>query len=494
MDKTDPLTNSAMAAPIAILGVPFDSVTTAETIEIIARMIESGSPHYLATANVDFLVQAAKDVELRRILFDAHMVLCDGTPLVWASRFLGNKLPERVAGSDLAPLLLKDAAEKGYRVYFLGAEPEVCAQAVARLREQLPNLKLVGHDSPPFGPLLEMDHDGIIRRIQAAQPDLLLVGFGCPKQEKWINMHYQRMGVPVCVGVGGTIDFLAGHRKRAPRWMQKAGVEWIFRMAQEPRRLAKRYCKDLWFFAAAIARQWWRLRSRRTTEPNGDATATPLSQQPSSKLIRMPTRLDGESVHHGGQLWKHALDGCAQCFLDLEAVELLDSTGVGLLIRLQKRARIEQKRLVLVNASQPVRRSLELMRLYDFFQHAPDLAAAVKMGAQGKAVEPVLVRTTLAETPPVLLWQGEVTASNADQVWARTHHHLSNASQHGSALTVDLGHVPFIDSTGLAVMVRARKFAKQNAFHLSFTRMQPPVQNVVRLARMEDFILQDHAA
>ena len=149
MDKTDPLTNSTMAAPVAILGVPFDSVTTAETIEIIARMIESGEPHYIATANVDFLVQAAKDVELRRILFDAHLVLCDGTPLLWASRLLGNRLPERVAGSDVVPLLLKEAAEKGYRVYFLGAAPEVCAQAVEKLREQFSTLQIAGHYSPP---------------------------------------------------------------------------------------------------------------------------------------------------------------------------------------------------------------------------------------------------------------------------------------------------------------------------------------------------------
>src|SRR5688572_31686267 len=120
--------------PIAILGVPFDCVTTAETIEMIEQMIRSRQPHYLATANVDFLEQAAKDVELRRILFDAHLVLCDGTPLVWASRVLGNPLPERVAGSDVVPLLLKDAADKGYRVYFLGAEPEVCALAVKKLR------------------------------------------------------------------------------------------------------------------------------------------------------------------------------------------------------------------------------------------------------------------------------------------------------------------------------------------------------------------------
>ncbi|HEY6226057.1 MAG TPA: WecB/TagA/CpsF family glycosyltransferase, partial [Verrucomicrobiae bacterium] len=242
MDKTDPLTNSTMAAPVAILGVPFDSVTTAETIEIIARMIESGEPHYIATANVDFLVQAAKDVELRRILFDAHLVLCDGTPLLWASRLLGNRLPERVAGSDVVPLLLKEAAEKGYRVYFLGAAPEVCAQAVEKLREQFPTLQIAGHYSPPYKPLVEMDHEDIISRIQAAKPDLLFVGFGCPKQEKWIKMHYQNLGVSVCVGVGGTIDFLAGHRRRAPMWMRKAGVEWIYRMAQEPRRLFKRYC------------------------------------------------------------------------------------------------------------------------------------------------------------------------------------------------------------------------------------------------------------
>src|SRR5690242_10635792 len=129
--------------PIAILGVPFDNVSTAETIQMIEQMILSRRPHYLATANVDFIVQAAQDVELRRILFDAHLVLCDGTPLVWASRLLGNGLPERVAGSDIAPLLMKIAAEKGYRVYFLGAEPEVCKTAVEKVRAQFPAIQIV---------------------------------------------------------------------------------------------------------------------------------------------------------------------------------------------------------------------------------------------------------------------------------------------------------------------------------------------------------------
>src|SRR6185436_16019915 len=260
MDKSDPLTNSSMAAPVAILGVPFDSVTTAETIDIIARMIESRRPHYIATANVDFLVQAAQDIELRRILFDAHLVLCDGTPLLWASRLLGNPLPERVAGADLVPLLIQVAAQKGYRLFFLGATSESAEKAVANLQRQYPKLVIAGHYSPPFSQLLEMDHDEIKRRIKEARPDLLFVSFGCPKQEKWMAMHYRTLGVPVSVGVGATIDFLAGQVRRAPRWMQRSGSEWIFRLAQEPRRLFRRYLNDLGVFGLSIVRQWWRLQ------------------------------------------------------------------------------------------------------------------------------------------------------------------------------------------------------------------------------------------
>src|ERR1051325_10970883 len=227
--------------PIAILGVPFDNVTTTETIQAIERMVASREPHYLVTANVDFLVQAQEDLELRRILFDAHLVLCDGTPLVWASRLLGNPLIERVAGADLVPLLIRVAAEKGYRIFFLGATEESAARAVENLKKLHPNLNIAGHYSPPFNKLLEMDHDEISRRILQAKPNFLFVSFGCPKQEKWIAMHYRSLGVPVSAGVGATIDFLAGMVKRAPVWMQRFGLEWVYRLAQEPPRLLNRY-------------------------------------------------------------------------------------------------------------------------------------------------------------------------------------------------------------------------------------------------------------
>jgi len=245
----------------AILGVRFDQVTLAEAVERIDEMVLSAEPHYVVTPNVDFLVQAGRDELLRQILLDAHLVLCDGTPLVWASRWLRNPLPERVAGSDLAPQIIRLAAERNYRLFFLGATPEANAEAVAKVRAQFPSLE-ISQFSPPFRPLAEMDHEEIGRRIRAAQPHILFAAFGCPKGEKWMAMNYRSLGVPVMVSVGATIDFLAGRVKRAPVWMQRGGVEWVFRLGQEPRRLFRRYAADVWPFAWGITAQWWNQRKR----------------------------------------------------------------------------------------------------------------------------------------------------------------------------------------------------------------------------------------
>src|SRR5207302_4204645 len=289
--------------PIALLGVPFDNVTMTEAVERIEQMVATRQPHYVVTANVDFLVQALRDVELHRILLDAHLALCDGTPLVWASRLLGNPLPERVAGSDLAPLLIRLAAEKNYRLFLLGASPEANAQAVARLKAHHPALNLVGNYSPPFKPLLEMDHQEIKRRIHATRPDLLFVSFGCPKQEKWIAMHYRSLGVPVTIGVGATIDFLAGRVKRAPHWMQRTGTEWIFRVLQEPRRLFKRYVADLWHFSGAILAQCWEMEWRPATRRCVTLSSS-VVVEPTWQRLRTLERLDGRLIRRDAGVWE----------------------------------------------------------------------------------------------------------------------------------------------------------------------------------------------
>ena len=472
---------------IAILGVPFDNVTTAEAVAMVEQMVATRRPHYFVTANVDFLVQAQRDVELRRILFDAHLVLCDGTPLVWASRLLGNRLAERVAGADLVPLLVRIAAEKHLRVFFLGGTPKSTDAALANLKARHPNLAVVGY-SPPFNQLLEMDHEEIKRRIAEARPDMLFVSFGCPKQEKWIAMHYQSLGVPVAAGVGGTIDFLAGQLKRAPRWMQRSGTEWIFRMAQEPRRLFRRYVTDLWVFGWSIAAQWWQMQFHRTRGVTGRVSA-PVKAEADWQWIQLPDRLDLAAVRNDVLLLDQILADGRHCLLQMNKVEFIDSTGMGLLIRLQKKIRATGRQLILLDPHPAVKRALALMHLGDFFASAPDFESAQKLIEIRSGQQVSVVRSSADDLANPLAWQGEITAANADAVWQQTEKRIAAASVTTGPFIIDLSEVRFIDSTGLGVMVRLRKLAQRQGVQLAFSKPQPAIRNVLRLARLEAFLL-----
>jgi N-acetylglucosaminyldiphosphoundecaprenol N-acetyl-beta-D-mannosaminyltransferase len=449
--------------PIAMLGVPFDNVTVAEAVTAIEQMVASRRPHYLVTANVDFLVQAQSDVELRHILTNAHLVLCDGTPLVWASRLLGNRLPERVAGSDLAPVLLKVAAQKQYRVFLLGATPDSVQQAASRLKRDQPSLLLAGCYSPPFSALLEMDHEEIKRRVREARPDLLLVAFGCPKAEKWIAMHYRELGVPVVVGVGATIDFLAGRVKRAPGWMQRGGMEWIFRMACEPRRLFRRYMKDLWVFGRKIVAQCLLLQ------------CLPRLFQRRAKM------LEGRWWDATGWIGGH-------CILDLSGLRFIDSTDLGLLLVLQKKLHALGRHFVLASPSRGVQRVLALMRLKDHFDIAPDLATAVRVIEERNVEESAMV-TDRASDARGFAWQGEITAANAGEVWNHTRDLLAGAGR-SRPMAIDLSHTRFIDSMGLKIMVRTQRWAWQRGTKIVFTGAQPAVREVLRMAKLDQLLLE----
>ncbi len=486
-------TNPASRPPIAILGVPFDNVTKAEAVSLIERMIASRRPHYLVTPNVDFLVQARRDVELRRILFEAHLVLCDGTPLVWASRLLGNPLPERVAGADVVPLLIQVAAQKGYRLFLLGATPDSAQRAVTRLQSKYPTLVIAGHYSPPFNHLLEMDHDEIKRRVREAKPDLLFVSFGCPKQEKWVAMHYRSLAVPVTAGVGATIDFLAGQVKRAPGWMQRSGTEWVFRLAQEPRRLFRRYTTDLWVFGTSIVPQWWqlRLRSRRrmskTTLARSDGQPA-ISSDRACGRVSLPGRLDCSTVSDHASLHQQMAACGKHCVLDMNSTSFIDSTGVGFLIRLHKSLSAQGTKLILMSPSAVVLRALALMRLNHFFHVVWD-EENLSRQLQDSTDRPSLGESLPGIPTPVLRWRGEVTAANADSIWDYTQSYIAEPVPGGEKI-INLSEVRFIDSTGLGLMIRAKKFSLQREQNLVFVGLQPPVRNVLRLSRVEDFLLE----
>ena len=477
------------APPIAILGVPFDHISMAGAVDRIEELVASREPRYVVTANADFVAQARQDVELRRILVNADLVLCDGTPLVWASRLLGNPLPERVAGSDLTPLLMKRAAEKNHRLFLLGASPEANEQAVARLRRQHPELNIVGNYSPPFKPLLEMDHGEIHRRVQDAKPDLLFVSFGCPKQEKWIAMHYRALGVPVTIGVGATIDFLAGRMKRAPRWMQRAGLEWVFRLLQEPRRLFRRYANDFRHFGAAIVAQCWQTRWRpcalKEVRPSC-ATVVEAGWQ----RIRVSERFDVHSIRRD-PIWSRISSDNRHCLVELSSTRFIDGTGVGLLVHLHKRLLCDGRHLILVSPSGPVRRLLKLMRLEECLEIASD-AVEARAIIERRNLERSTQVVVNGETRP-LAWRGEITALNVEPVWEATRAQIERLGQAQRRLSIDISDVRFIDSAGLGVMVRANKFARQRDCELRFAGIQPGVRNVLRLSRLELLLAHDAA-
>lgn len=225
-----------MAERVNILGVDVDAVTMAEAVDVVRRAMDTRAGVLVATANAEMLMRATHDEELRRILNASVLVVPDGAGTVWAARHLGHAMPERVAGYDLAQELLRCAPAEGRRVYFFGSAPGVAEKAKAKAEQLYPGIEIVGVRNGFFSPA---DNAAIIAEIRAARPDLLLVALGVPKQEKWIAAHLAELDVPVAIGVGGTLDVMAGVMKRAPHWMQKAKLEWLFRGLMQPKRAGR---------------------------------------------------------------------------------------------------------------------------------------------------------------------------------------------------------------------------------------------------------------
>jgi N-acetylglucosaminyldiphosphoundecaprenol N-acetyl-beta-D-mannosaminyltransferase len=331
---------------------------------------------------------------------------------------------------------------------------------------------------------------------------VLFVCFGCPKQEKWIAMHYRSLGVPLAAGVGGTMDFLAGTLKRAPVWMRRSGTEWLFRLLQEPRRLFRRYTKDLWVFSTRLAFQWWKLHFGLSHARNAsDQTPPPrvsndsFYQNDGCALFICPERLDHETVSNQPvtQAWlalntetgfvkRHVL-------LDMSGVSFIDSTGIGLLVRLQKQAHANKKHLVLLDPSAAVQRALSMLHLGDFFPKARNASAARHLLRHLEHEHSVPRLHSSATTLEPLAWQGEITAANAAAVWNSTRSRLAAVTP-PHPWRIDLSAVRFIDSSGLGLMLRLKKFALEQQRTLSFLTPSPPVLNVLRLSNLDKHLLQ----
>ncbi len=250
---------------INLFGIQIDPLRMAGAVERVygwLRAPEQGC-RFVVTPNVDHTVLLQSNTELCAAYQRAGLVLADGFPVVWASRMLRRPLPETVTGSDLVPALFDAAqARGGVKVYLLGAGPGVAEKAAEQVEQRWPAVKVVGTYSPPLG--FERDaqeNEKIISLVNDSQAELLVLGFGAPKQELWIARYADRLHVPAALCVGATIDFLAGEKSRAPIWMRKLRMEWLHRLCTEPRRLARRYARDAWIFPQLVWREWHASRS-----------------------------------------------------------------------------------------------------------------------------------------------------------------------------------------------------------------------------------------
>ena len=294
-----------MNPKLRLFGYEVDAVRMPEAVDTVLSWIRSPSNtcRYVVTPNVDHTVMYQEREDLRRAYADASMVLADGMPVVVASRLLGKPLPERVSGTDLVYSVfetvqqrqltaeepatmeltaigstgLRDAGNAPFgrssenhttsleatsppnqlRVFLLGAGPGVGERAAACIEARWPAIDVVGTYSPPMGfEKSQQENFQILRRIAMAQPDLLLVGLGAPKQELWVHAHHSEIRASAALCIGAAIDFLAGEKPRAPTWMQRCGLEWFHRLASEPKRLARRYARDAWLFPRIVWREW----------------------------------------------------------------------------------------------------------------------------------------------------------------------------------------------------------------------------------------------
>jgi N-acetylglucosaminyldiphosphoundecaprenol N-acetyl-beta-D-mannosaminyltransferase len=249
-----------------------DCVTREGALRAIAELVADKEGGAVFTPNVDHVVLAEEDERMRRAYERVSLSLADGMPLVWASRLVGTPVPEKVSGSDLVPALLERAAQLGWRVYLLGGGPGVAALAREKLREQLPRLEVVGVDAPRIdGDGGSADREAILARIRAASPDVVLVGLGAPKQEIWIDTVRDELRPAVFLGIGASLDFVAGTLPRAPQWVSQLGLEWAFRLSREPRRLWRRYLLRDPKFVAVLGRQMWNRRASGQANPRSPA-------------------------------------------------------------------------------------------------------------------------------------------------------------------------------------------------------------------------------
>jgi N-acetylglucosaminyldiphosphoundecaprenol N-acetyl-beta-D-mannosaminyltransferase len=476
--------------PLVIYGVPFHNVTFDEAIDWIVERVRSGRPANIATANLDFVTRAWNDPELQRILIDADLVLADGFPIVKLAPFFGPKLKGRVTGSDLTPMLAGRAAQEGFRLYGLGSAAGVAEEAMKTLRRRNPRLKVAGTYSPPYTPLLEMDHRDILKRLEAAHPDILFVALGSPKQEKFISMHVRGWNVPVAMGVGASLDFITGEQRRAPAWIRRIQFEWLWRICCNPRRLFVRYLANVRFLISATRQMisiHYMADRPAPVQVLDDADISRL-QQNGIFVERFQGLKDESAIREFiERLGQETAD--MNLLLDIHAVPWLNSLELGALLEINKACRRVGKRMILYAPRPKVRRLLETCRLNDYFD------SAIRLDAVESIVKNLREHgdgsTVYEEGALTLELPMELTAATLPTFERETDfiHHELQSQGILRTVSVDASQLDFIDSSGLGFLISLKRATQDEGVSMSIANLGGKARRVFEIARVDKVLL-----
>lgn len=467
---------------IAILGIPIDNLTMEETVERIFAMIEAyandGRPRQVATVNVDFVVNTLswrlsriRHPELLDILRRADLVTADGMPIVWTSKLLRTPLKERVTGADLVPRLAEEAAKRQKSIYFLGGLGDVGKQAAELLKDRYPGLRIAGAYSPfvsTEGEKLiwaEDEDRSIIEGINRSSADILLIGFGNPKQEIWFDRNRTRLKVPVSIGIGGTYEFIVGSVARAPKWMQKTGLEFVFRITQDPRRLLQRYFVGFFKFGLmiwpAILYYWhrkllYKLLNRKDSLQRIKTSVPSVSTWCNIKMIKLPHRLDAGFLDRFKDQTEKAINKSPNVVLDFSKTSFIDSSGLGFLIRIWRKTEKDKTSLYMIKINPSVKHFLKLNRLWDLFQEkiCENLDAVLGL-LKEKEFLPSFYFVTEAEPNAIFMRLfGRLDAAQMSSLDFESI--LTDIGKRNCVL--DLKKLSFVDSTGLAFFLKIQRY------------------------------------
>ncbi|MGH1363390.1 MAG: WecB/TagA/CpsF family glycosyltransferase [Calditrichia bacterium] len=486
---------------IGILGLPIDNLTLEETVASVFDLCNDylldKRPRLVATVNVDFLVNlhSAKDYRIRHpelmaILRQADLITPDGMPLVWFSRLLGHPLKQRVTGADLVPALATEATRLKKSIYFLGGSGDVAKKAAVTLKFRNPKMQVAGYSSPFVhveGEKLadeQQRDDEVVEQVNRSNADILLIAFGNPKQEIWFWRNRHRLKVPVSIGIGGTFNFVTGSVSRAPAWLQKSGLEWVYRITQDPMRLWRRYFYGIVKLSAFVlpilpqvlvgARKLkegrWERRPLRYRYGQ-DKTSVILPAKVTAAIVR---QLDEELAH------------CETSHIELNfhGVRHLDIAAIGELLSLRRSRLLTNCALSARNVSLAIQKVMIAHRSYDVFDMNYLLEYAA--GSEDDEVTPNTIsrrgyRLEANEHRAVIIFKERLDALRISRVDSDGLFEKINNLD----VIVDLSNVRFVDSSAIGFLVKIKRISRESGNKVVICGMQEMVQQVFRMTRME---------